>query len=478
MRGLGHWILGSLAALLVTLGAGWAIKGQAQQVTYAEPEIITGAYVPDISAAPLSRAELSFSFAPVVKQATPAVVSIYTKTLVTPRFRDPLSEMLFGRRFGAPREETGLGSGVIVGEDGVIVTNAHVIERADQIVVALKDRREFTARVLLTDPKTDLAVLKIDAAGLPSLRFRNSDTLEVGDLVLAIGNPFGVGQTVTSGIVSAKTRTTPDGGVFLQTDAAINPGNSGGALVDMTGQIVGINTMILSPSGGSNGIGFAIPSSLARQAVESAVDGSETVARAWIGAQSQSVTQEIADSLGLARPEGVILAELHPRSSIGAAGLSTGDVILRVDGQPVNDPTALRYRLTSRSLGDSAQLTYLRDGQEFIASVTLDAAPEDPPRQTTALSGRNPLSGAVIANINPALAEETGIESSESGVIVMEIVDGYAGRFGLRPGDILRAVNGRPVGSVNEVDAELRIEAGRWEVVVERGGRLLRMRAG
>ncbi|MCL4166085.1 UNVERIFIED_CONTAM: hypothetical protein GTU68_045105, partial [Idotea baltica] len=287
--------------------------------------------------------------------------------------------MLFRRRYG-PRsqDETSLGSGVIVSADGIVVTNRHVVEGADEITVALNDRREFQAQLLLTDDRNDLAVLKIQADNLPVLEIRDSDAMEVGDLVLAIGNPFGVGQTVTSGIVSAQTRTSDDGQVFIQTDAAINPGNSGGALIDMQGRLVGINTMILSRSGGSNGIGFAIPSSLAQRAVDSAVDGALFVVQPWVGVAGQPVTQEIAESLDLTRPDGVILSELHPLSPLSEAGLAAGDIVLDVADRPVGNLTELNYRFGMERIGETVSLGYLRDGTRYDTDVVLMTAPESP----------------------------------------------------------------------------------------------------
>ncbi len=424
---------------------------------------------------PADQTEIRLSFAPVVKRAAPAVVNIYTRTLVTRRFNDPVFEMLFGRRLGPrSRDETSLGSGVIVREDGIVVTNSHVVEGADEITVALNDRREFLAELLLMDERNDLAVLKVDATDLPVLEFRDPDTMEVGDLVLAIGNPFGVGQTVTSGIVSAQTRTNDEGQVFIQTDAAINPGNSGGALVDMAGRLVGINTQILSRSGGSNGIGFAIPADLARRAVESAATGALTIARPWIGADGQPVTQEIAESLGIL-PDGVILSDLHPLSPLAEAGLSPGDIVLDVAGRPVRDMVTLGYRFGTGRLGESVAVGFLRDGQRYEAAVTLIAAPDDPPRNLSEVDGNNPLSGIVIANINPALAQEEGLDPALEGVIVVQVRRGPGRRYGMRPGDRLLSINGTRIERVADVAEALNAAGRSWRISVDRGGRTLRL---
>ena len=473
------------AALAMSMAIAFSVgRSDAQQTaTPAMPEPLAvydlsqpPALVPE-AVVPQSAAQVSLSFAPVVKAAAPAVVNIYTRAAMTPRYRDPLFDMLFGGRRGPQQREpqTSLGSGVIVDESGVILTNAHVIEGADEITVSLKDRREYIARVLLVDERTDLAVLKVDASGLPTLSFRDSDTMEVGDLVLAIGNPFGVGQTVTSGIVSAQARSTDEGRVFIQTDAAINPGNSGGALVDMSGRLIGINTMILSPSGGSNGIGFAIPADLAQQAVESASAGSVTIARPWIGVDGQPVTQEIAESLGLAIPNGVILSSLHPRSTLAEAGLSAGDVLLTVEGFPVSDLTALDYRFGTGRIGEMLPVTYMRGGTTLSADVQLITAPEDPPRDESQIAGRTPISGVVIANINPALAQENSLDPTLEGVIVVEVMRGIAARFGIRPGDILREINGTNITRVSDVDYVLGQTQNRWRIAIERDGRILRL---
>ncbi len=496
MRGVGIRSFGIVAAciavaMLIAFGVG---QGAARQDVGNTPLIATvplpdeapistfdipqasyePAPLPEI--VPQSSRQINLSFAPVVRAAAPAVASIYTRTVVRRRFSDPMFEMFFGRPPGAQaRPQTSLGSGVIVDPNGVVLTNAHVIEGADEITVALTDRREFIARVLLVDARTDLAVLKIEASGLPVLEFRDSDTMEVGDLVLAIGNPFGVGQTVTTGIISAQARSAEDGRVFIQTDAAINPGNSGGALVDMSGRLIGINTMILSPSGGSNGIGFAIPADLARQAVESASTGSATVARAWLGIDGQPVTQEIAESMGLARPDGVILSRLHPGSSLREAGLLPGDVILDVEGLPVTDIASLDYRLGTGQLGQTLPVGFLRDGTRRETAVRLVTAPEEPPRDTAEIGGRSPISGVVIANINPALAQENDIDTLLEGVMVLQTGRSYAARYGIRPGDILREINGIPIQRVVDVEAALVRANGYWRIAIERNGRILRL---
>ncbi|MDA0240497.1 MAG: trypsin-like peptidase domain-containing protein, partial [Proteobacteria bacterium] len=308
---------------------------------------------------PSSQSDIQLSFAPLVKRVAPAVVNIFTTKTVTarrvsPLFDDPFFRRFFGENFAGPRrqrKENSLGSGVIVRPDGMIITNHHVIQGADEITVILADRREFKAVIVGSDERTDLAVLRIDTGGrsLPHLTFRDSDDLEVGDLVLAIGNPFGVGQTVTSGIVSALARTQVginDLNFFIQTDAAINPGNSGGALVTMDGKLVGVNSAIYSRSGGSIGIGFAIPANMV-QTVMTGLTGGQLV-RPWLGGAGQAVTSDIANSIGLDRPVGVLINSLYPNGPATRAGLAIGDVVLAVNDREVNDPEALRFRIASR----------------------------------------------------------------------------------------------------------------------------------
>ena len=290
-------------------------------------------------AVPQSQAQVQLSYAPIVARAAPAVVNVYSNRIVRQAV-NPFFQQFFGEGPMRSRVEQSLGSGVIVRGDGIVLTNHHVVNGGSEIKVALTDRREFTARVLLSDPRTDLAVLKIDpgAETLPALQFGDSDRIQVGDLVLAIGDPFGVGQTVTSGIVSALARSNggaSDYQFFIQTDAAINPGNSGGALVTMDGRLIGINSSIVSSSGGNIGIGFAIPSNMARVVVEGALSGG--IKRPWLGAEGQAVTAEIARSLGLARPEGVLISQVHPRSPAAQGGLQQGDVVLSIDGFAVGD---------------------------------------------------------------------------------------------------------------------------------------------
>ena len=437
-------------------------------------------------AAPGSRDEITYSFAPVVKKAAPAVVNIYTRTVVeqpaSPLFNDPFFRRFFGENFpgGAPlkREQNALGSGVIVGADGTIVTNHHVVEHAQQITVVRPDRREFEAKLIGSDPHSDVAVLKIAAGGqpLPVLEFGDSDAVEVGDLVIAIGNPFGVGQTVTSGIVSALARTTVginDFNFFIQTDAAINPGNSGGALVTMDGKLIGVNTAIYSSSGGSIGIGFAIPSNMVRTVVRSIVSGGKLV-RPWFGAHGETVNAEIAGSLGLLRPSGVLINEVFKTSPAAQAGLHPGDVILKIDGRAVDDAESLRYRIATKPLDTTALLTVYRQGKQVELPIALTAPPETTPRDSTRLGGEFPLSGVTVDNLSPAVADELGLDSFLQGVVVSAVVPGTpAARLGIKAGDVIARVNGVDIHKVDELKAIIKGQPTAWRLTLRRGDRVL-----
>ncbi len=438
---------------------------------------------------PTSAAEIKLTFAPVVERAAPAVVNIYTRRIVrqrrvNPLFDDPFFRHFFGDQFGfgAPQErvQRSLGSGVIIdGDAGTVITNHHVIEGADEVVVVLNDRREFPATIVGTDERSDLAVLRIEGVGapLPSLPLGRSDDLEVGDLVLAIGNPFGVGQTVTMGIVSALARTTvgiSDYRSFIQTDAAINPGNSGGALVNVRGELVGINTAIYSKSGGSEGIGFATPVEMVQAVARGILSDGRTV-RPWLGVQGQPVTPDMAAALGLERPRGLLVNGLYPGGPADKAGLRIGDVVVAVDGRPVDDPEALRFRIATLAVGEEARLTVLRKGRETVVEVPLVPPTEEPPRNVTEIGGRTPLAGSVVANLNPALAEELGIAATRPGVIVLRVRrGGLAQRLNIRPGDRVLEVNGHRIGRVRDLQAALdRPPRDGWRIKLEREGEVV-----
>jgi Do/DeqQ family serine protease len=437
---------------------------------------------------PKAQDQVMLSFAPLVKQASPAVVNIFTRKAVqqrgpsSPLFNDPFFRRFFGKSFELiqpkKKAENSLGSGVVVRADGLIVTNFHVIEGADTIKVVLSDRREFAATILREDQQTDLAILKVETNGehLPHIELGDSDELEVGDLVLAIGNPFGVGQTVTSGIVSGLARTKvgiSDFNFFIQTDAAINPGNSGGALLRMDGTLAGINTAIFSRSGGSQGIGFAVPSNMVRTVIAGAASGS-ALRRAWLGAQAEAVTADIAEAIGLARPDGVILSDVHAEGPALRAGLQAGDIIVAVDGQPVFDPEGLRFRIATGLVGETTRLTVRRPKKaRFDVDLMLEHPPEVPVRDEVQLRGPHPFAGATVANLSPALASEMGRDHFDSGVVVRGVASrSPAHRLEFRSGDVVVSVNDQTIGTVNDLRNAVIEARPRWKITVRRGGRL------
>lgn len=437
---------------------------------------------------PDSNEEVILSFAPLVKSASPAVVNIYTKKKITvrtrsPFFNDPLFQHFFGNNIpdGGVTEkiESSLGSGVVVRPDGLIITCHHVISGSDEITVVLNDRREFDAKVMLLDEKTDLALLKIDVGSeqLAHLALMDSDRLEVGDIVLAIGNPFGVGQTVTSGIVSAVARTTvgvSDYQFFIQTDASINPGNSGGALINMEGKLVGVNSAIFSKSGGSNGIGFAIPSNMAATVIDSVATGdAKRVVRPWMGLSVQQVTQDIAHSLGMDRPTGALVAQLYPKGPAAQAGLMVGDVIVGLDSHDILDEHALHFRVATYKIGSEAEFSVLRDGKIKKIQMKMMAPVELPARDIRVVDGKNPLAGVTVANLSPALADELGLNMLSEGVIVMRLGSGIANNAGLATRDVLRQINGKKVESTKQLEKLLANPQKHWEITIQRGSRLL-----
>lgn len=434
---------------------------------------------------PQSRAQLVQSFSPVVKTVAPAVVNIYTKKVVKVRTRrspfldDPFFRQFFGEGAAGPaqpRIQSSLGSGVIVRASGVIVTSNHVIGGADEITVVLGDRREYAARVLLADESSDLAVLKIDPKGetLPFLPIRDSDSLEVGDVVLAIGNPFGVGQTVTSGIVSALARTNvgvSDYQFFIQTDAAINPGNSGGALVTMDGKLAGINTAIYSQSGGSIGIGFAIPSNMVGSVISAALTNGK-IFRPWVGASGQEVAADVARMMGLKRPVGVLINEIYPGGPAAQAGVKAGDVIVSVAGYDVYSIEGLRFRLRLGYEGGpkAVPLLLMRDGKRYTVQLPLRSAPETPPRNITVIQGDNFFAGVKVGSLSPAFAEELRMDTFQSGVVVIAVDErSLPGRYDLlNPGDVITQVNGKPVKTVAELNARIASRKGPFSYRIRR----------
>ncbi len=486
-------VLKGLAALLVAALLSLAASAHAQDAAPAPGlkdvlrGLLDGMEEPATPAAPagrrlpFGRAEIELSYAPLVRDTAPAVVNVYASSAAkarSPFDGDPFFEQFFGGQ-APPRAKSALGSGVLVDPSGFIVTNFHVIEDADEVKVATADGREFESKVLLKDETLDLAVLKVESdTPFPVIAIGNSDALQVGDLVLAMGNPFGVGQTTTSGIVSALARShigVSDFGFFIQTDAAINPGNSGGALINMTGQLIGINTAIYSRSGGSIGIGFAIPSNIVRAVVKSAQAGRDYFERPYIGATFEAVTAPIAESLGMAKPTGALASAVTPGAPADQAGLEAGDVVLAMNGIAIEHVDALGYRLSTQDIGATASLKVLSGGAEKTIDVVLERAPDVAGGEPVLITGDSPFAGAKVARLSPALAQRLGMKVDAGGVAVIGIDgDSPAAGFGFLPRDIVREVNGEAVASAQQLE---QIAAGRtrwWRFTIERDGQLLR----
>lgn len=441
-------------------------------------------------AVPTGADQVQLSFAPVVKKISPAVVNIYAKKTVTQRVSPFVNDPFFGQFFGdnpafggmtRQQVESALGSGVIIEPSGVVVTNAHVVSGAQDIVAVLSDGREYAANISLLDEKSDLAILRLDTEGLrlPYAPLKPSEGMEVGDIVLAVGNPFGMGQTVTSGIVSALARSSldiSDYNFFIQTDAAINPGNSGGPLVDMTGGVVGINTAIYSRSGGSMGLGFAIPSEMVATIVAAdkgdVKEGeTKTVMRPWMGITGQQVSADIAESIGLDRPGGVMITHIHPASPTIAQGLKVGDVVTAINGRDIRDAAEMKFRLATVPMGEAARFNVLRKGEEISLSVKTVSPPETPARDERVMDGAHPLSGAKVSNINPAVAVEMGLDVDQ-GVVIRDVPRGSRAGYFLRSGDIVKGVGKVRVDSVNDLVQLLERQENRgvFNLFIERGG--------
>ena len=451
----------AIAAALILSACGQPQPSKAQEGVFAEQPRV----------APRDAGSLKTSFAPVVREAAPAVVNISARGVQ--RVRDPFFE-LFG---GGPQSRvTGsIGSGVIVRPDGIVVTNNHVIQNMQEIRVTLNDRREYPAKVLLADERSDIAVLQLENldGDLPVLRIDDQEQQQVGDLVLAIGNPFGVGQTVTNGIISALNRTETgisDSGSFIQTDAPINPGNSGGALVDMDGELIGINTAIFSRSGSSSGVGFAVPAAMVKRVVDSAVGGAKAVERAWLGVKGDTVSADIARSLGLERPQGLMVTDVYAGGPGARAGIQQGDVITAIDGAEVNDQGGLNFRVGTKSPNASVAVTVLRDGRTQTLNARVSTLPGDADPGQGTVVGQGALAGLQGVALNPALADRLGGDPFTSGVVVTGLQRNSApARIGLRPNDLVVQIDGRAVTTVAALG---RAQRGS-ELTIVRGGRRL-----
>jgi serine protease Do len=426
----------------------------------------------------------AMGFASIVKPVLPAVVNISTSKMVkthesmSPFFNDPFFRQFFGQQFGqVPRErrEEALGSGVIVSPDGYILTNNHVIDGATDIKVFLKDKREFKGRVIGRDPKTDIAVVKIDATGLPTVTLGDSSKLQVGDYVLAIGDPFGIGETVTNGIVSATGR----GGLdienyedFIQTDAPINPGNSGGALINARGELVGINTAILSSGGGNEGIGFAIPINMARYVMDQILKNGKVV-RGWLGISIQEVTPALAKAFNISTPKGALVGDVEANGPSAHSGIKVGDVIVGLNGKPITGPNQLRLQISEMAPGTIAHLKIIRNGQPETVDVKLGELPGTSAKATGSEQGKlGPMSGVDVEKLTPEIAHELRLPADTQGVVVDNVASGSsADDAGLRRGDVIEQVNRQPVPDVSAYNRAVE-QAGKSDIVllVNRGG--------
>ena len=451
----------AIAAALILSACGQPQPSKAQEGVFAEQPRV----------APRDAGSLKTSFAPVVREAAPAVVNISARGVQ--RVRDPFFE-LFG---GGPQSRvTGsIGSGVIVRPDGIVVTNNHVIQNMQEIRVTLNDRREYPAKVLLADERSDIAVLQLENldGDLPVLRIDDQEQQQVGDLVLAIGNPFGVGQTVTNGIISALNRTETgisDSGSFIQTDAPINPGNSGGALVDMDGDLIGINTAIFSRTGSSTGVGFAVPATMVKRVVDSAIGGAKSVERAWLGVKGDTVSSDMARSLGLDRPQGLMVTDVYAGGPGARAGIEQGDVITAIDGAEVNDQGGLNFRVGTRSPNDTVAVTVLRDGRTRTLNARVSTLPGDADPGQGSVVGQGALAGLQGVALNPALADRLGGDPFTSGVVVTALQrNSIPARIGLRPNDLVVQIDGRAVTTVAALG---RAQRGSELTIVRNGRRL------
>jgi len=408
--------------------------------------------------------KLSDALAEVADAARPAVVNISTTSIVTMQdhpfgdmFNDPLFRHFFGDQFGQQGQKrkfksSALGSGVIVSENGYILTNNHVIKGADEIKVILYDKREFKGKVVGSDPRTDLAVIKITAKDLPTLKIGESSKLKTGDIVLAIGNPFGLNQTITMGIVSAVGRSNvgiSDLEDFIQTDAAINPGNSGGALVNSNGELVGVNTAIFSTSGGYMGIGFAIPTDMAKTVMDSIIKHGKVI-RGYLGVSIQNLTPELAKSLGIKATSGALISGVEKDSPAAKAGLKRGDLVIELDGKKVADSTSLRNMVSTNVPGAKTEVKFIRDGSEQTISVTLGEYKEKKVIRKSEYD--NVLKGVTIQEITPNLLDKMNIPENLSGVVVTDVATESPAADLLQPGDVIQEVNRAPIQGVQDYD--------------------------
>ena len=465
-RGVRRWALtGTLVVALAGLGVAgaYATHRMAKETPAAPPKVPLKI---DSNPAPVSMAEFKNGYSSILDPALPAVVNISSSKVVKQQnnfpgfFNDPFFQQFFGGQFGQgnaqpqTQREYSLGSGVIVNPDGYILTNNHVIDGATDVSVFTRDKKKYTAKIVGRDPQTDVAVLKIDATGLPSFTLGDSANLKVGDVVFAIGDPFGIGETATMGIVSATGRAL-GGSIehyenFIQTDAAINPGNSGGALIDLHGDLIGVNTAIISGGGGNEGVGFAIPIDMARNVMQQIVDHGK-VTRGHLGVMIQGVDPDMAKQFGLSQGGGALVGDVTPGSPAAKAGIERGDVILELNGKPVSGPDELSVRISETPPGTPVHLKVYRNGQSRDVTVTLNELTEKEEQAATGESAKSALSGVRVENLTPQDAQQLGLPANTFGVVVTSVdPSSMAAASDLERGDVIQEVNRKPVHNVTQ----------------------------
>jgi len=476
------------AALVLGVAAGTVVSAKTRllnEVVPAVPKIVVAA------SPPVQTGNISFAsgFAPIISKVVPAVVNISSTKVIdnpqsnAPFFSDPLFRQFFGdqfpQQFNMPKQQRAkaLGSGVIVSADGYILTNNHVVDGADDVSVSLEDSREFKAHIVGTDPRTDVAVLKVDAENLPVLTLGDSSKVQVGNFVLAVGNPFSLSQTVTAGIISATGRGNlgiEDYEDFIQTDASINPGNSGGALVDVNGDLIGINTAILTGDGsrGNQGVGFAIPINMARGVMDQILKNGRVI-RGYLGAMIQPVTPDIAKHFGLEDPHGALLGDVDPKGPAGKSGLQRGDIVLEMDGQKITETKDFRLKVAMTAPDTPVDLKVFRNGVTKDYTVTLGELPNQPEQTEEAKgSSSSALQGLSAETLTPDIAQQLGLPADTYGVVVDGVDMGsLAAETGLQRGDVIQEVNNRKV--VNMADFTGAVRQAKGEsilLLVNRGG--------
>jgi serine protease Do len=457
---------GGILGLTLSSRAGRSILGYSRTVPVFISRNAAGSET--LSSSPMG-------FGSILKPALPAVVNIASSRIVKMPQEPFFNDRFFQRFFGGPqppaeRRQRGLGSGVIISPDGYVLTNNHVVEKATEIRVVLPDKRDFRGRVVGTDPKTDIAVVKIPATGLPTLILGDSSKIQVGDYALAIGDPFGIGETATMGIVSATGRGNldiEDYEDFIQTDAAINPGNSGGALINARSELIGINTAILAgESGGNQGIGFAVPINLARYVMEAILKHGKVV-RGYLGVAIQEVTPDLAKAFNVPSEKGALVSDVTPAGAAAKAGLQKGDIIEELNGQPITGPNDLKLKIASLTPGTTAHLKVNHGGQKKDVTVTLGELPEKTAQNAEAESGeQNPMRGVQVDDLTSEVARELGLRRDTKGVVVTDVdPDSPAGDAGLLRGDVIQEVNRRSVNSVSDFQRAVR-QAGKQPLVL------------